>query len=537
MRWKIGFYTFITFCLFVGVGCSKRSLKGEMVKNKAPQLSLANIPPDSTVFGAAPIISWYATDVDGDVWEYCYVDIPKPKYLGQYATFLTDPSRIPDSLWHCTDKTSDTIFFSVEPGDTITEHLFCVRARDNNGDHSNYECRIYFRTNKPPVVRITTEVSEYDTFWCLAETTDTWKGINLTWDAEDPDNSIKFEYFWFVKNDAGDTVRKSDGWVSVKNVRLRGLPTGHFYFYVLARDDAYQPSERPDSIPLNIIKPYFDWTDTTINFESLPKNVLLVNETSSGFGDPRPNMLGEVESFYTSLLDLMKNEGIIDNYTLIRMPSGIERPSRLLLSQSLIVYWFSVDRAVGISDGQARILSEYLDVGGRLLLESRAVQDAMQSFLLNYLGLYGVQPDSEMQGSRRDYYFRRAVSAMAGFPDLEVDSMRAYQILLCLGTAPLTTLPSVAALRTIPNVYTSPSKYVEIIYRYGVAEYDTSSPRYPLSVILNNLPVAVRFVKGNTRTVTMSFPTVLMKNDEGQVYLAIEKSLIFLASKRGGAAF
>ncbi len=531
---------FLFLCLaiiFMVAGCSKKPLKGEPVPNKPPQLNLANIPPDSTIFTASPVLSWYATDVDGDVWEYCYADIPRTRFPQQYLTFYANPSTIPDSLWHCSDKTSDTLFFSLEPGDTITEHLFCVRARDNNGAYSNYNCRIYFRTNRPPVVHITTSITEIDTFWCLAETTANWGGINITWDAEDPDNSIKFEYYWYVLDAARDTVRHSVGWISQKNVRLTGIPTGHYFFYVRVRDDAYEPSILPDSIPLNVVKPYFDWTDESINFGSLPKNVLLVNETSTGLGDPRPTMLGEVEAFYTGALEQLKQEGIIDNYTIFNITGPLDVPSKLLLSQNLIVYWFSVDRASGMSDRQAQAISEYLDIGGRLLLESRAIQDAAQSFLMNYLGIYNVQPDSGMQGSRRDYYFREAIPSIDGYPRLEVDSIRAYQILLCIGTAFLPTLPSVVALRTLPNVYNTPIKYVETIYRYGVASFDSTSPRYPLSLILNNLPVGVRFVNRDTRTVTFSFPTLLMVNTDGQAVDAIRKSMIFLTRRRGEASF
>lgn len=519
--------------LSLNFSCSKKPLKGTPTPNKSPQLTFANIPPDSTVFQASPIISWYATDVDGDVWQYCIADIPKTKFPAEYMNFYRNPASIPDSLWRCMEETRDTIFFSVEPGDSITEHLFCVRAIDNEGAYSNYVCRIYFRTNRPPDTDILTRLTEMDTLWCLAETTANWKGININWTATDPDNSIMFEYYWFVLSDRGDTVKTSGGWITSTYTRLKGLQTGHYYFYVKARDDAFEPDPTPDSIPLNIVKPYFDWTDEAINHETIPKNVLLVNETSTGMlGDPRTSALSQIQEFYTTAFNNLVNEGVIDNFTVISLPTGADIPSKLLLSQNVVVYWFGIDIQAGMSDNHVKALKDYMDIGGRLGLESRTIQEAVQSFMINYLGIYNVQPDSNMQGTRRDYYFRRAIPQISDYPELVVDSVRAFQLLFCAGTVPyLPTLPSVSGLRTIPNYMMTPTKYVEVVYRYGVEQYDTTSSRYPLSLVLNNLPVAVRYVNGVTRSLTMSFPTCLMQNGANEAYTAIKKNILFLLAK------
>ena len=501
--WLLGLVT-----LLVAFGCSEKSLKGDLKENKPPQVFFANVPADSTLFEASPIISWYGTDVDGEVWEYCYADLPRTEFEEEeYSNYANQPATIPDSLWTCMNATSDTIFLSVEEGDTITEHLFCLKGIDNEGTVSEIVCRYYFRENHPPEIELKTTYTADEVLWCLADTTAHWKGIFLSWRGSDPDNSIRYEYYWYVTDQYDDVVKQVAQWSQSTNLRLTGLNTGLYTFYVKVRDDAYMECEEPASTPLNIVKPYFDWTDTTLNHSELPRNILVVNETSTGgLREPAVYAADSISNFYLNVVQSLIDEGIVDNYEVVDLnATGGEIPYTTL-SNYMAIYWFGVDKANGLNQEQVDFLKKYMSIGGRLGMESRnfANEIAYLEFLQDWMGISGAVNDEEEGGPlRTDYYFQKANPAEnQDYPQLTLDGDRAANWLFTVPSIDYyPSLASVSALITIPNYLTSTTRYTIPVYTYGLMDYeivDTFVVHIEDSVIITDEGGETRYQVGDT---------------------------------------
>jgi hypothetical protein len=217
-------------------GCGKLERKGTAPVNSPPQVFFSNIPPEGDSFSVNPLIYWYGTDKDGFITAY------------QYAV-VTD-SVI--ALWHGlewakdslarigSDSTSwvnNTIRMNVfgahvevlkghqrnvrmyaELVDTIytPQHIF-LRAVDNAGGISEIKTRMFWRNNHAPTCSLNVDnVFVRNNFYCLPETTQTWKGISIGWvgldrlDYPDPRKQPDFYFKWELLGPYADTSDLDD---------------------------------------------------------------------------------------------------------------------------------------------------------------------------------------------------------------------------------------------------------------------------------------------------------------------------------------
>ncbi|HEX9916864.1 MAG TPA: hypothetical protein VGB16_03925 [candidate division Zixibacteria bacterium] len=201
--------------------------KGKERQNRPPTVKFSNVPPDSAAFSFNPEVSWYALDIDGYVIKYQYaviigdslhvvgklwngggtltaadsacsvlVRIPPEAWVDSLRHI--DSTIVPDNIDKFISAVDTTVsivkvqlFARENPNDTITQHLF-VRAIDNDNAVSNVIHRMFSRNNHKPKASISyipfRSGTDVKSVYCLPETTQTWKGIKLTWDGSDSDD-------------------------------------------------------------------------------------------------------------------------------------------------------------------------------------------------------------------------------------------------------------------------------------------------------------------------------------------------------------
>ncbi len=542
---------FIAACVLVLAlfwGCG---YKGENVAPENPFVYMYNVPPDSSVLGAAPIIYWWGTDRDGRIIEYEYIDIPKSLFAGGdelYESYYTGAEEIPDTgvalaeskhaNWMTTSQTSDTIFLSLEAGEDTTEHLFCVRSVDNEGLKSDIECRIYFRINTPPDTVELKEYEEYeegDTFWVLNDVTEDWGGIPFSWRAHDPDNSVILEYYWWVENydNPNEVVRTSladdslggmysgldstDGWVRYTNTILRGIPTGHWRFVVKARDDAFYEGAA-DTFEFYAVHPYFDPSIDSVAqamYEgTFPHRMLVLYAYSPTMGVD----IEDVQSFYGGIFDQFVGM-YYDSYDAttdgISFSGFDERlnMTKFDLKDYSIVYFVNIGHSAFSFAPLEEMLDEfreYVLAGGRLVLDGRSILEhahippsAFSAPGYTIYEMLGVVTVARPSG------FAWAQSLHPDFPD---------SLTLDADKVPGGTLGKVQGFGTYPYFFGVP--FVEPLYRAGEGSSDD----------LVGWQVAERFARRTTRSAYFAFPLYFIDNSEGKVNQVLDETFRFITA-------
>lgn len=425
------FLLLLVFLLFSA--CGKLSRKGTAPANVAPEVFLVNVPPDSVNFSTLAKIYWYGFDQDGYISKYQYLVIPDtgnfiPKSGGYIdPAFVQTIERVNPGDWndsslsrilgidrsalHSVDSvkgngTFDNVMLTASLDTTVyLAQYFFVRGVDNEGAVSKIwrpdspkgsNFRLFTRTNRPPH---TTAI--YDTMlieYCLPETTADWKGIRVNWTAEDPDYSPRsqpaFSYYWqllgpFESKTAVDTTKvyysswdsiKGEPWVDstsrllVNLVNAPGKDYGWYQLRVRARDDAFVPDPNAAKVTFKIIKPPFLF--------STDKSVLLVDATDYR-GIFIVPVKDSIEAYYTSILETLKSQNVIDSYLLCRAspvppptppPPATYPVTEDTLSHYKLVIFFNEGRFPGIvgtgsnfgADTGFVQIERYLRVGGRV---------------------------------------------------------------------------------------------------------------------------------------------------------------------------
>ncbi len=533
--------------------------KGEESETQNPFVHLYNVPPDSSVMGAAPVIWWWGTDVDGIIVGYQWIDITAAKLDSTTVeAYYSGTEPIPDTVisadsadtfvWHYTESNADTIFLLMEPGDTMTKHLFCVRSIDVDGDTSDVECRIYYRTNEPPdslKIKENEDYPEGDTFWVLNDTTWDWKGIKIDWTAHDPDKSIILEYYWWVENydDPSQIVLTSrmddsvltsysgenpnDGWVRATNTILRGpIPTGHWRFIIQVRDDAFEAGAA-DTFEFYAVHPAFDpsidsvaqaMADTTYPHRML---VLFAPTFDTVVSNHAPG-------FYSSIFDRLVAEGIIQGYD--TSSTYVTRGENLLitkfdLAQYSIIYLFNPGTPSGAavlspSEDMLDELRDYVLAGGRVVFDGRQFFNQISDFVNAPspfgeipFDMFGIVTQSDM-GS---WVEASPIPQLADeYPVLRVDSAKVSDGMVG-GVRSMGMYPYFAGI-----------PYAEPIYLGSPG--DLSDEEIP-DAMRNNIlgrHLCIRYAKPNTRTALFAFPLFYARNDSGQVTTVLEKTFRFL---------
>jgi len=550
--------TVLTFALLVS-GCT--DYKGDVKENIDPNIILFNNPVDGDTLGAAPIICWSGFDSDGKVYTYEYIDLPKAQTgtdqgvpESAFNDYVNNPQLLADIeyveneagdeiYWYTdtTGSTCDTIFLKLLIEGEITEHLFCVRALDQEGGVSDIECATFYRSNLPPdSITITTDSLDGAEFWILDDFTYSWDGIRISWGGADPDNSILLEYYWWLEDMSSNVVLTShlddslggvgsgtdstDGWIRSTSTNLRGpVPTGDYRFIVKIRDDAFIEGAA-DTATFQLAHPVFDISREEVLQQyadgTYPDHkVMLIDQNNATFFPPFgvDYTLESIRYFYDSLFHDMIPTKLAGCTLIVNSSSNSLDISRQLLAEYNILYILDQEPATsGKFSGEfLEELLLYVQVGGRIVLDGRNIflNEVEVNGQLPSFGYFGIQDDYTGSNSP---IFQEGISSRdtTEYPNLVVDSSRAASI----------GLRSINRLGARPPAYTG-SPYVEILYRFGLtdaADTTDEGDDYRLG------PVAQRFVTPSFRTAYFAFPLYMMENDEGQVDRVIESTIDFI---------
>jgi len=534
--------------------------QGDINENQKPVINLYNNPADGDTVGAAPIMYWRAFDTDGKVYVYEYIDLPHEQagkgvssdiwdayYDDQQSLADVDTLITLDNIritWNQVPiaSTSDTIFFQHLHPDSITKHLFCVRGRDNEDMYSDIVCRTLYRTNVPPdSIAIVTDPFDGEEFWILKDTTYSWKGIEVSWIASDPDNSILLEYKWWLEDAiTNDVVLTSliddslggvnsgydttDGWIRNTTTRIKGeIPSsGDYRFIVQVRDDAFFPGAT-DSAIITLAQPVFDISDVDVRQQYIDgtfDHKVLIIDQNDGIQYPDPAI---VRAWYEDIFDGLVTGDVIVDYMTHRPPGATtwDVPRTTLAEYSIVWVldqeYFGASMKIG-SDYLEELML-YIQVGGRLVFDGRDMfTNELDSWSeipsKNYFGIA-----EEFSGSGNKI-FNRAIgnTAIEGYPDLLVDPTKTTD-----GQSILARVTRVG-MRT-PSYTGMP--YTQRLYSFGIVDTASSADMTDFA----NVPVAVRYITPSFRSAYFAFPLYLMNNDEGEVEQVIENTLEFIKSQ------
>ncbi|MDH4223551.1 MAG: hypothetical protein OEV55_08440 [candidate division Zixibacteria bacterium] len=441
MRKWIWLYLLILVPPFIFTSCGKLSRTGTAPGNIPPEVFMVNIPPDSSSFSTLAKIYWYGFDQDGFITKYQYMIIPDTGNIIPKSGGYIDPAFIqlieqqsPDEwnnesfalslgigkdLIYAVDSVNNTtgtwdnvkLFASLDTTIYVEQYFF-VRAVDDDGATSKIwkpdsekgsNFRWFRRNNRPPITTI-----KYDyvnstaentivpdsilTEYCLPETTYDWKGITLSWTAEDPDYSARtqpsFTYSWellgpFASSTAIDTTKIFyQSWDDTTASRIvdstvhimaglenyPGEDFGWYQFRVRAWDDAFAADPTPACVTFRITKPPFLFEPGKYG-----RNVLLLDATvyDGKYIIPYRDSL---KNFYSGLMQSLIDNDIIDSYTWYRKDANkIYPPPQSILTKYNLAIYYNEGRVEGVPgygvqgvDTGFVAIRDYLRIGGKV---------------------------------------------------------------------------------------------------------------------------------------------------------------------------
>jgi hypothetical protein len=492
----------VLLVMLIFLGCENK-LKGTERANRPPTIRFSNVPPDSAAFSFNPEVSWYALDIDGYVTKYQYAVIIADSlhvlgklWNGGGTLSAVDSAcsvlvRIPpeawvDSLRHidstiapdnidkfisAVDTTVSIVkvqlFAKENPNDTITQHLL-VRAIDNDNAVSNVIHRMFSRNNHPPKAHINYTPFRSDTtvksLYCLPETTETWKGIKVTWDGSDSDDyrgtQPDFFYKWELWGPFADSFaltatkynelvadsshrlvassfnkQDSTRLVEDKSLLLTGLvnyphimpnyqypDSGHGWYLFIAwtLDDAFTfsdpfASSNPDGhLWFKIVHPQFTYQPV--------KKILVLN--FSLYYYVRPHAFDSLDAFYQRTFAAMVDSDKCDTFSYAGFPGdGFSRwgvdpyvNTDTLSRWNLVVYVNEGSLKRQLSVQTIGVLETYLKVGGKVWaiggsagnFGSQTIAEGLQTFDqgdygATYFGLLGVYNGSSTDLEKAEF--------------------------------------------------------------------------------------------------------------------------------------
>jgi hypothetical protein len=413
---KISYFWWGGFLLaLILSGCGKLERKGPEPVNIPPQVFFANIPPESTKFSISPRVYWYGTDKDGFITAFQYavitdslirfwgggeVDLDGAKdSLKRIGPDSTDWVNITDRLdvfgVHVPAEGGNQgnvkLYAALVESVYTPQHVF-LRAVDNRSGISEIKTQMFWRNNHAPQCTLEVDTSFVHTnFYCLPETTQTWKGIGISWvgldtlDYPDKRKQPDFYFRWELWGPYKDTLDLTDPiatkvfysldsievggewirdeWTLDKSHTFKNLENypgrgyGWYQFKVWSRDDAFVSSKEPASTFIRILKPLFRYAD------SGRKTILVLDVTKYGqAGGARIST--DVWPFYYSALSKLTQEDICDGFNIFSL--GEQLPNEDSLSRYDLVILLNLGPDAGILEKSYVKYKEYMDVGGFL---------------------------------------------------------------------------------------------------------------------------------------------------------------------------
>jgi len=313
------------------------------------------------------------------------------------------------------------LFADIDTSVAIDQFIF-VRAIDNEGLRSDIEFARYSRQNHPPKTYIdldTIEVIQPNfssprvvrsrKYFSLPQSTSTYPGITIGWSGSDsldfPDEQPPFEFNWVLYGpypdegtgappasalpDSSKLIRTNDNpatprveWTDDDRFTFFNLRSGWYVFQVRARDDAFVADPNPAIARFQVVEPSFHKPYLLMDATNWTNGALL-NAGSYNFRDPRPDSL-TVDTLRTLYEDLFSGHG----YAFSRTSDVWYRqtdlcpdcysplPDRDVIGEYKAVIVYDEDMQIPLDrDNNIRefrnVLSEYLNVGGRVILIGR----------------------------------------------------------------------------------------------------------------------------------------------------------------------
>jgi hypothetical protein len=564
---------FLLFTLILS-GCGKLKRKGPEPQNMIPQVFFSDIPPEGDSVSISPRIYWYGTDQDGFIVAYQYaviVDsvikvwgggtldlegaIDSLKGIGpDSASWVDNATRLNIFGVHVTAEGGNSgnvrLYAEMDPSIFTPQHIF-LRAVDNASGTSEIKTRMYWRNNHAPQCSLDVDSTFVENnFYCLPETTQTWKGIEINWvgldtlDYPDMRKQPDFYYRWELWGPYADTLKLNDPiakkvassldsikigetwlrdeWTLNKSNIFRNLDNypdsgyGWYQLRVWSRDDAFVSSIKPAKTFFRILKPLFRYKD------SQRKTILVLDATTyGGKADGRPNLTMTRAFYDTTLSQLQVSQpGICDNFNIL--PLG-ESPSEDSLSRYDLVIVLNLGKDVGISEKNWIKLENYLNVGGRIwvigmnnygVMNMKRGEVSLAGFEVatDYFGLEGIVDPNYAPGDPDWLEFVAADPFGSwGLPYLEMDPAKAEKLEGYTPTDPGKNFSQ----NGIPRVPTEEiSATLDFAKRSAFQRrlYSFVSRRGRDS-IMEEMPCATTYIGSTYRTAEFVFPLSLMKND------------------------
>ncbi len=553
------------------LGCSKLELGGTEKPNISPRVFFTNVPNDSTHFSYNPPISWYGTDVDGVIEAYYYKLILKDSMTvdpGTYANSITSP----DSSWTMVEASQDTIkLYAPENPDSSYEQYIFLTAQDDDSAYAKVKYRLYSRQNHPPNTYLDTEF--WRTYYSYPYLTDYYGGINVSWHGVDsldfPEDQPDFEYYWalfgpFSSPDSivaesltvddiysayDSTLNKvvkwesydstdGDNWVSDKEVTLYNLRSGYYWFWVMARDDAFvidslYTNEEGDTLSagvLHIIQPYY-------TSDNEAKDILVVDDSRYRNFPAEMDDKTTARDFYMGIfenlgIDTAKSVGWIDNSSAQKF-TGNGGPESDSLPMYKMVMVLNDDWFQELSDSIVSWYKRYLNVGGKIMVTGRNTFCSKPRGSIEYKEkiYYGFEAGDTPLGHFASDYFNLDYAIYPGWnfqTNLDQEMIGAYSDDASFSDVTFDTSKVIEIAKNGSNWWyetnTSYLPAVEYLSRLDESETIFKFMSYePIGSDFDGWPVAVRYaptmtVGGQTRTAFMtsyfSFPIYYVQTDE-----------------------
>lgn len=360
-------------------------------------MHIENIPPDK----------WNSDSISAFLFGRTYNSIPN-------YSISPESMLVMDSVG---SKESVRLFAELDTLDWVSQYIF-IRAVDNDGltskiwkpdQKGGHVFRRFSRNNHPPETKILWDTNlGVGVYYCLPETTETWKGIEIRWEGSDPiDYPLKqpdFLFKWELLGPFADTLDvppdtsgpiaalsydslTSSRWVWDKYkifVNLKNYENstyGWYLFKIRSKDDALVVDETPAYTLFKVIHPYFTYSGE--------KKVLLVDASHYTSGLPTyvdTTKIHRVREIYESHLSYVQSYLPFDYVNWMdrtTAPEAVPSPDLETLSLYNLVIVVNYSHSSGIPGSEllyplfvkGKLVEEdfgyavyinYLDVGGKV---------------------------------------------------------------------------------------------------------------------------------------------------------------------------
>ncbi len=565
-------------------GCTECDECGTPHINNAPQTRLSNVPPPGIVSTSPLLtLSWLGDDADGYVVAYRYrwsfqlgpgapVEYKDYTYILNitigglalimeghadgdtlsapeiYKFFATLPPEGLDTLRLNQLARGDTVEFAgvrvfasnpdgerypthqnpsrgtfiFDSQDTLNPHTFEVAAIDNNGWVDPDPATVDFFTPKvpPPDALVTAGPALTDTVLILDEFTDTYDGIQFTFQGFDP-NSRTIEYSWVVDRDLWPAESLEAKWSPFSlstTARIKGSDLPFHYetnhrIYVRARNEFGSISTRgyftrpvnvgTDSARLDTFWAYRDFHTVYPNFAKIPpppQRILLImnvfNWDTLAVLPYKPAR-SDVKQYYIDLYNSLGLAGKYDIFDVEYNPSltGTWPGLGLLGNYSMIHVVGDVgnefNRVPSLANSSQGKMQAYCYAGGKLLIngwnltrpDNMPSNTTFWNNILHILNQFPIIP-AEYIGARH-----QAIPDPVQYPDAPLDLAK-------LDTAWHGALPAF-------NGYQAYG-FGEIIYRYD-ALHDNAVLPFPPTPIEGSV-IGIRYLGLTYDSIYLGFP-------------------------------